>query len=120
MPKWSAVVSGTPDAAEFGINADHRNMTKFSNTDNEDFKKLSCTLELMVQKSSSKVEANWALEARMKQGNQLYYSGTGFHLDIVIFYCGTQVFFDCYFCISDTKCQSLLVDSFALIIIIAV
>ncbi|MCJ1262558.1 hypothetical protein MMC22_002428 [Lobaria immixta] len=67
VPKWSAVVSGTPDAAEFGINADHRNMTKFSNTDNEDFKKLSCTLELMVQKSSSKVEANWALEARMKQ-----------------------------------------------------
>lgn len=63
------MVPGTPDAAEFGINADHRNMTKFSNADNEDFKKLSCTLGFMIQKSGPKVEANWAFEARMKQGN---------------------------------------------------
>ena len=54
VPKWSAVVSGTPDAAEFGINADHRNMTKFSNLENEDFIKLSRTLELMLQKSGKK------------------------------------------------------------------
>lgn len=64
------MVPGTPDAAEFGINADHRKMTKFSNADNEDFKKLSRTLELMLQKSGSKVEANWALEARLKQGRR--------------------------------------------------
>lgn len=79
MPKWSAVVSGTPDVAEFGIDADHRNMTKFSNADNEDFKKLSRTLKSMLQKSKPKVEANWALEAHMKQGNQLCYSGAGLY-----------------------------------------
>lgn len=84
MPKWSAVISGTPDAAEFGINADHRSMTKFSNADDEDFKKLSRTLESMLQKSGPKVEANWAIEARMKQGNQLCYSGAGFESDAEI------------------------------------
>lgn len=94
MPKWSAVVSGTPDAVEFGINADHRNMTKFPNADNEDFKKLSRTLDLMIQKSGPKVDANWALEACMKQGNQLCYSDAGHRLRIVIFYCVAQILFD--------------------------
>lgn len=73
------MVPGTPDTAEFGINADHRNMTKFPEADNEDFKKLSRTLEFMLQKSGSKVEANWTLEARMRQGNQLYYSAAGYY-----------------------------------------
>lgn len=90
MPKWSAVVSGTPDAAEFGINADHRTMTKFSNVNSEDFKRLSRTLNFMVQKSGPKVEANWTLEARVKQGNQLYYSGAAYELKVVI-YCLTGV-----------------------------
>ena len=71
VPKWSAVLSGLPDAAEFGINADHRSMTKFSSADSEDFQKLSRTLEFMLQKSGPKVEANWASEARMKQGRLL-------------------------------------------------
>lgn len=69
------MVSGTPDAGEFGINSDHRSMTKFSNAENDDFKKMSRTLEFMLQKSTAKVEANWTLEGRIKQGNQLYYSG---------------------------------------------
>ncbi|MCJ1265885.1 hypothetical protein MMC22_005767 [Lobaria immixta] len=42
-------------------------MTKFPNADDEDFKKLSRTLEFMLQKSGPKVEANWASEAHMKQ-----------------------------------------------------
>lgn len=71
MPKWSAVISGIPNAAEFGINADHRNMTKFSDADNEDFKKLSRTLESMLQKCENKVDTNWALEPRTKKGNHL-------------------------------------------------
>ncbi|MCJ1425262.1 hypothetical protein MMC29_003150 [Sticta canariensis] len=71
VPKWSAVLSGMPDAAEFGINADHRSMKKFSSADSEDFQKLSRTLEFMLQKSGPKVEANWASEARMKQGKLL-------------------------------------------------
>lgn len=69
MPKWSAVVLGTPDAAEIGINADHRNMTKFSNAEDEDFKKLSRILESMFRKSGPKVEGNWDRELCTKQGN---------------------------------------------------
>lgn len=86
MPKWSAVVSGTPNSAEFGVHADHRSMTKFSNADDEDFKKLSHTLEFMVQKSGLKVETNWTLEANMKQGNQLCYPDAGYNLSVVRVY----------------------------------
>ena len=43
-------------------------MTKFSTPNNEDFKRLSRTLDLMLQKSEPKVEANWVAEARVKQG----------------------------------------------------
>lgn len=64
------MVPGTPDAAEFGLNANHRSMTKFSNADDEESKQLSCALELMIHKSGPKVEANWTLEGRMKQGHQ--------------------------------------------------
>ena len=71
VPKWSAVLSGMPDAAEFGINADHRSMTKFSSADNEDFQKLSRTLEFMLPKSGPKIEANWAAEAQIRQGKLL-------------------------------------------------
>ena len=85
------MVSGTPDAAEFGINADHRRMTKFSHSDNEDFVKLSRTLEFMFQKSGPKIEANWTLEARMKKGNQLYYSSAGYVLPIFMFYGGARI-----------------------------
>ncbi|MCJ1267122.1 hypothetical protein MMC22_007007 [Lobaria immixta] len=42
-------------------------MTKFSNIDNEDFKKVSRTLEFMLEKSGPQVENTWALEARMKK-----------------------------------------------------
>lgn len=80
------MIPGTPEAAEFSINADHRSMTKFSNADNEDFKKLSHTLEFMLQRSGPKVEANWASEARTIQGNQLCYSGAGYRLDILVAY----------------------------------
>lgn len=79
------MVSGTPDAAEFGINADHRSMTKFSNVNSEDFKKVSRTLDFMIQKSGPKVEANWTLEARVKQGKQLYYSSAAYESKVVIF-----------------------------------
>ena len=51
------MVSGTPDVGEFGINSDHRNMTKFPNAENEDFKKISRTLDFMIKKSTAKVEA---------------------------------------------------------------
>lgn len=94
MPKWSAVISGTPGAAEFGINADHRSMTKFSNADNEDFKKLSHTLEFMLQRAGPKVEANWTFEARTKQGNQLCYSGAGYRLDIQVAYGRGSIYID--------------------------
>ncbi|MCJ1462542.1 hypothetical protein MMC07_001144 [Pseudocyphellaria aurata] len=67
VPKWSAVIPGASDAAEFGIDADHRGMTKFPDVENEDFKKLSRILESMLGKSRHKVEANWALETCMKQ-----------------------------------------------------
>lgn len=105
MPKWSAVVSGTPDAAEFGINADHRNMTKFSNVDDEDFKKLSRALEFMIQKSVSKVEANWTLEARMKQGNQLRYSCA--HSVLVL-----KPYWHCYFCSFEIRIVDLHFEAF--------
>lgn len=63
------MVPGTPDAAEFGIDADHRNMTKFPNADDENFKKLSRALESMLEKCRSIVGTNWNLDARTKQGN---------------------------------------------------
>lgn len=94
------MVLGAPDSAEFGINADHRNMTKFPNLDDEDFKKLSRTLEFMLQKSGPKVEANWASEAHMKQGNRLRYSGAGFALNSSNMYCKA------HFLVSDTKWSS--------------
>ena len=68
VPKWSAVVSGTPDAAEFGISQDHTRMTKFPNAEDPDFKKLSRVLVSMVQKATFKIEKNWYSEGRMKQG----------------------------------------------------
>lgn len=73
-----------PDAAEFGINADHRNMTKFSSANNADSQKLSRTLEFMLQKSGPQVEANWASEARMKQGKLL--PALAYNLNIVMVY----------------------------------
>ena len=68
MPKWSAVIPGTPDAAEFGINEDHRRMTKFWNADNNDFLKLSRELEYMVRKAKAKIEDNWYLEGQIYRG----------------------------------------------------
>ncbi|KAL9065496.1 MAG: hypothetical protein Q9161_008201 [Pseudevernia consocians] len=72
VPKWSAVVPGTLDAAEFGISQDHRRMTKFSNSEDQDFIKLSRVLVSMVQKAKFKIETNWQSEGRMKQGRQTY------------------------------------------------
>lgn len=68
MPKWSAVIPGTPDAAEFGINEDHRRMTKFRYADNNDFLKLSRELEFMVRKANAKIENNWYSEVQIKRG----------------------------------------------------
>ena len=68
VPKWSAVVPGTLDAAEFGISQDHKRMTKFSNSEDQDFIKLSRVLVSMVQKAEFKIETNWQSEGRMKQG----------------------------------------------------
>lgn len=68
VPKWSAVVPGTPDAAEFGISQDHRQMTRFSNSEDQDFRKLSRMLASMIQKAQAKIESNWQSEGRLKQG----------------------------------------------------
>ncbi len=62
------MVPGTPDAAEFGISQDHRRMTKFSNSEDRDFRKLSRVLASMVKKAELKVEGNWSSERRIKQG----------------------------------------------------
>ena len=67
------MVPGTSDAAEFGINADHRNMTKFPDASNDDFKKISGTLRSMAQKAGTRVEDNWSSEALIKQGRQFPY-----------------------------------------------
>lgn len=63
-------------------------MTKFSTADNEDFKRLSRTLNLMLQKSKPKVEANWTAEARVKQGKD---PGAGYRLNILLLFCGAQI-----------------------------
>ena len=62
------MVPGTPDAAEFGISKDHRQMTKFSNSEDQDFRTLSRVLSSMLQKAEAKIENNWKSEERMKQG----------------------------------------------------
>lgn len=86
------MVPGTPDAAEFALNANHRSMTKFSNADDEESKQLlSRALELMIHKSGPKVEANWTLEGRMKQGNQQCCSAALCRLKIFLFYHGAQI-----------------------------
>lgn len=85
------MISGASDAAEFGINADHRNMTKFPDVENEDFKKVTRTLEFMFEKARHKVEANWALETRMKQGKQGCYSSDGRKLNFVMVYLGRRM-----------------------------
>ncbi|KAM0799509.1 hypothetical protein BDR22DRAFT_963873 [Usnea florida] len=72
VPKWSAVVPGTPDAAEFGISQDHRQMIKFPSAEDQDFKKLSRVLVSMTQKAKVKIEKNWDSEGRLKQGRQTY------------------------------------------------
>lgn len=68
VPKWSAVVPGTRDAAEFGINEDHRRMTKYSKEENQDFKKMYRVLASMTKNAGDKIERNWQSEGRMKQG----------------------------------------------------
>lgn len=68
MSKRSAVVPGTPDAAEFGINKDHRRITKFSSVEDQGFKKLSSALTLVAQKAESKVETNRSSGGQAKLG----------------------------------------------------
>ena len=62
------MVSGTPDAAEFGISQDHTRMTKFPSAEDQDFKKLSRVLVSMIQKANVKIKKNWHSEGLMKQG----------------------------------------------------
>lgn len=59
------MISGASDATEFGINADHRRMTKFPDVENEDFTKLARILKFMIQKAGGKVKNNWALESKV-------------------------------------------------------
>lgn len=80
-------------------------MTKFSDADNEDFKKLSRTLEFMLQKSENKVETNWALEPRTKQGNRLRYYVAGHKLNITLLWSSNLL-------VSNTKCQLVSVILF--------
>lgn len=67
MPRQYAVIPGLPDAAEFGINQDHRKMTKISTADSQDFKNMYRALVAMTNKASSKIERNWQLEGSRKQ-----------------------------------------------------
>ena len=67
VPKWSAVVPGTPNAAEIGVSEDHRRMTKFSTAENNDFRNLAQLLAAMIDKAPIKVKDNWDHEARRKQ-----------------------------------------------------
>ena len=68
VPKWSAVVPGTPNAAEFGIDEDHIQMTKFSSADDQGYKKVARTLLFMTREANSKVEQNWVSEQQTKLG----------------------------------------------------
>ena len=67
VPEWSAVVPGTPNAARFDINDDHRRMTKFANAESKDFKKIAGTIAAMIDKAEAKIESNWECEARKKE-----------------------------------------------------
>ncbi|KAK3178319.1 hypothetical protein OEA41_000452 [Lepraria neglecta] len=67
VPKWSAVVPGTSDAAEFGISEDYRRMTKFPNAESTDFKKIARTVAAMIDKAGAKIQSNWECEAREKE-----------------------------------------------------
>lgn len=67
VPKWSAVVPGTSDAAEFGISGDYRRMTKFPNAENTDFKKITRPVAAMINKAGAKIQSNWECEARKKE-----------------------------------------------------
>jgi hypothetical protein len=68
VPRPSAVVPGCRDAEEMAIMADHRNMVKFSSSDNEEFRKISDTLILMVRDSAGKIAANWKNQALLEKG----------------------------------------------------
>ena len=61
------IPSGLADAAEFGINQDHRMMTKFPKEDSQDFKKMYRALVSMTKKAGDKIERNWQLEESIRQ-----------------------------------------------------
>ena len=67
VPKWSAVIPGTSDAAEFGISEDHRRMNKFPNAESTDSKKIARTVAAMIDKAGAKIQSNWECEARKKE-----------------------------------------------------
>ena len=51
-------------------------MTKFSNAENADFRKIVRILTSMIQTSGAKVESNWSVESLRKRGASTFtYAG---------------------------------------------
>lgn len=68
VPKASAVVSGATDAEQIVIHADHREIVKFESKEDNNYKKVSGHLVVMVKEADSVVSLRWDEEGRVDAG----------------------------------------------------
>ncbi|KAI1098910.1 hypothetical protein F4804DRAFT_102373 [Jackrogersella minutella] len=60
VPKFSAVVPGTPDAEEIRMDADHCTIVKYSSSDDQNFHRVASRLRRLSTSSPAKVQKRWA------------------------------------------------------------
>lgn len=54
MPRHSAVIQGQRNVEEIPLNADHKSMTKFESSEDENFKRVSRIVKRMVNKAAER------------------------------------------------------------------
>ena len=59
VPKHSACIPGSMDAAKIAISSDHTNMVKFKSVEDDGFRKVSGELCIMIKNALRKIEENW-------------------------------------------------------------
>ena len=64
MPKPSAVVPGAMDAEPLAIMANHLDMVRYPDENDDGYRRVSGHLSLMVQKAGTAVNVNWQREDR--------------------------------------------------------
>lgn len=69
VPRDSAVLLGA-DAGLIAIPADHANMVKFSSREDGAYERVSGHLWLLAEEAPAVISARWAVEARIKEGEE--------------------------------------------------